>query len=105
MNEARFARNCLAMLQKDPGFYRNFGYYWWGVKRVLKEHYTQDNLYLLGDYEDREASERLATMPRQQMLLEAILEQQENVLYHMGRPRGSTPDGSPYTVFDQDAGF
>lgn len=105
INQELLARNCLALLQQDPAIYRSFGYYWWPIKRLLKRYYNRDNLYLLGDYEDKEAAEKLSTMPEYQVLLAALVTHQDNRLHHMDSPYGHDLYGNPYTVVDQDAGF
>ena len=50
------AASTLQLLQADPSRYRCFGVFWYLIKAVLKKYYTQDNLFLLGDYVDIEIS-------------------------------------------------
>ena len=47
----QIASNIRMMLDSDVRHYRNFGVYWYFVKAFLKKYYTQDNLHLLGDFE------------------------------------------------------
>lgn len=46
-------RNIVQMLQIQPEHYRNFGIFWWPLKRILREHgYGPEHVWYLGDYQD-----------------------------------------------------
>lgn len=106
VNPALMARNVLLLLQTDPRLYRNFGVYWWLVKHLLKQHYTRDNLYLLGDYIDREAAARIPHHADVREALQAAIDTYNiNAQYNMGRDEVMAPDGELVRMWDDDAGF
>ena len=99
-----FARSVRALLNEDPRRYRNFGVYWYLVKAVLKRFYDRQNLYLLGDYEDRAVIDRMpqhATLG--EALAAAIEEYQHNVSFNLGLARIEDADGETLTLHDPDA--
>jgi hypothetical protein len=99
------AANTLQLLQADPSRYRNFGVYWYLVKAVLKRYYTQDNLFLLGDYVDKTVTDRMpADQTLDEALEEAVREYQWNATYNLGRNTVTDPDGEEFILMDQDAG-
>lgn len=100
-----FARNVVQMLQTDPRIYRSFGIFWWPVKRILKHYYTQENLYLLGDYEDADVAARVPDVGLQEMLQLAIAEHQMLRTFDPGGNKALDPDGDEVMIFDQDAGM
>jgi len=99
----QLAASMLQLLQADPRRYKLFGVYWYFIKALMKRYYTQDNLYLLGDYVDKTVIER---MPQEQSLEEtldaAIAEYQHNFAYSLGRDP-TDADGEAFTLADQDA--
>ena len=94
------------MLQAEPRRYRDYGCFWWGIKRILKEHgYGPDQLYLLGSCTDLEAESHLPAEPDAALLAEAIREQQYRAAFEPYSPDCYYPDdGSPYHLVDDDAG-
>jgi hypothetical protein len=99
------AANTLQLLQADPSRYRNFGVYWYLIKAVLKKYYTQDNLFLLGDYVDKTVTDRLpAGQSLEEALNAAVVEYQHNATYNLGRATVTDPDGEEFIIMDQDAG-
>ncbi len=106
INPKAFAASTLALLQQDPRRYRNFGVHWYFVKALLKQFYTRDNLYLLGDYTDPAV---IAKMPPhetlQAALAAAIDEYRENASFNLGREQVTAPDGERFTLIDPDAGL
>lgn len=106
MDVKQFAASTLQLLQADPRNYRNFGVYWYLVKVVLKQFYTRDNLYMLGDYLDRGV---IARMPDHESLIEALEAAAEtyqfNATYAMGSNQVEDADGEFFTLLDPDAGY
>jgi len=94
------------LLQEEPRRYRDFGVYWWAVKRLLKEHgYGPDQLYLLGAYTDLEAEAHLPAETDAALLAEAIHEQQYRATFEPNSPDAYYHDsGEPYHLYDDDAG-
>lgn len=105
MDPKQFAESTLQLLQADPSKYVNFGMYWYLVKGVLKHFYTKDNLFLLGDYVDKNVTDR---MPQHASLAEALEaaaeEYQENAMFNMGSNVVRDADGEQFTLIDTDAG-
>jgi len=99
-----FAHSVLALLQKKPERYKTFGIWWWPVKAVMRHFYSQDNLYLLGKYEDRDGASRVPKLSLQETLARAIEEHRRNS--QEGNLDGHVvdEDGEPYAVYDEDAG-
>jgi hypothetical protein len=102
----QLAASTLQLLQADPRNYRNFSYYWFFVKALMKRYYTKDNLYMLGDYEDPAV---VAMMPDgedlQETLTEAVDMYRTNAAYGMGTSEFTDPDGETFTLHDEDAGY
>jgi hypothetical protein len=102
----QFAASTLQLLQADPRNYRNFSYYWFFVKALLKRYYTQDNLYMLGDYVDPSVN---AMVPEHESLSDALEAAAElygiNACYGMGTSDFTDPDGETFTLADFDAGY
>jgi hypothetical protein len=98
------AHNVVAILQKDPKFYRNFGIWWWHVKRELKRNgFTRDQLYHLGDFDDPSVHhyyEGLSTVERDH---EAYSHQYDHTFHKYNVNMCGTPDGEVYLIHDQDA--
>lgn len=106
MTPSTLAASVLALLQADPSRYRSFGPYWPLVKHVLKEHYTRDNLFLLGPHVDREAAAR---MPLAENLDDAMTAAIEFYNAHQAFGFGGnefTDDstGDTWMLVDPDAG-
>jgi hypothetical protein len=100
------SRNMLDVLQTDPRNYRNFGIYWWPVKRVLKRLYTRDNLYMLGDYEDEEVAAMVPVGLNLDDLMQAALEEYgRNATFNLNSAQVANTEGEPVTIFDEDAGI
>lgn len=100
----KLAFNILGILQKNPAEYRNFGAYWFFIKDFLKKFYTQDNLYLLGDYVDPSVVDRMPEHAGLQDALQAALaEYQENRMYRAGSNVLSDHHGESFTLIDEDA--
>lgn len=98
-------RTILALLQERPERYRCFGVYWWPVKALLKRYYTQDNLYLLGSYEDRDTAARVPRVGLQELIAMALEEYNQNARYNLGRATVVDTDGAPCTIYDEDVGL
>lgn len=97
-------RNVLQILQTDPANYKKFGIYWWPVKALLKQYYDQNNLYLLGDYEDPDTAVRVPDVGLKEILKLCFQEYQHNASYGRGSGRVEDPDGEIVIIFDEDAG-
>lgn len=105
INPATLAASVLQLLQQDPSRYRSFGPYWYTIKALLKQHYTRDNLSLLGDFVDPDVQ---AAQPRhksmQEVLAGAIGWYSAHQAYGLGRAEFETPDGEVVRLVDPDAG-
>lgn len=101
-----FAESTLQLLQQDPRRYRNFGVWWYLVKGVLKHFYTQDNLHLLGDYNDPGVIDRMPPVDSlQEALAAAVEEYRQNATFNLGRNELEAPDGEVFILADTDAGL
>lgn len=99
------AANILQLLQADPAKYVNFGMYWFLIKALLKQYYTADNLYLLGDYTDPSVNARVPAFPSVQDMLAAALEEySQNARLNLGSNQVQDADGDVFTLHDADAG-
>ena len=102
----KIAETFLRVLQADPVKYRNFGVYWWFVKKFMKRFYSKANLYMLGDYVDETQAAMVPTHDSlEETLQEAIGTWQHNAMFNLDRADVLTPDGEVVTIFDQDAGI
>lgn len=101
----KLAASTLQLLQDDPRRYRNYGVYWYLIKAILKHYYTQDNLYLLGDYRDDRVVEM---MPKhsdlQEALAAAIETYKTNASFNLNSSEVAAPDGGTFLLVDPDAG-
>lgn len=97
-------RNIVLVLQAEPRKYRCFGVWWWPVKRLLRERYGRDQLYLLGAYEDAGVAAHAPDLPPDELLPLALEEFNQNDRYNLGRNIVVAPDGEPCVIFDEDAG-
>lgn len=101
----KLAFSTLQLLQEDPRRYRYFGEYWFLIKRILKKHFTKENLYLLGDYEDPSVIERMPEHKNLQEALRAAIETyQQNATFSMGSAELVDSNGEKFTLYDEDAG-
>lgn len=98
-------RNILHVLQEQPAAYRRFGVYWWPIKAMLRSRYTQDNLYLLGEYVDEGQAETLGDLGLADTLTQALALFSTNSRLADDRPWAQTGEGEPVAVWDEDAGF
>lgn len=98
-------RNILMVLQREPVQYRNFGVWWWRVKRLLKKTYSAGNLFLLGGFEDPRAPELTpGDLSDADMLRQALETYTLNRRYLLGSNRVQDLEGQPYLIVDDDAG-
>ena len=96
----------MQQLQDNPQRYRCFGVYWWPIKALLKRAgYTQDNLYLLGSYQDPETAALVPHMGLQDTLRAAFAEYGQNLRYPHPDGMVEDPDGEMVRLWDEDAGF
>lgn len=99
-------RNVLQLLQTEPAAYKRFGIYWYPVKALLRRYYTQDNLYLLGNYEDADGASRVPKLPLAELLAAAFEEYSQNTALADGQPgKVFDAEGEPYSIYDEDAGL
>jgi hypothetical protein len=101
-------RSFVQILQQHPANYRAFGWLWWPVKAMLKAHYSQAELSLLGECSNTTCV-RVATKlyPKPDDLINAAVEQYQDRTQR-GQAQASDdhmPDGAPIRVTDPDAGF
>jgi len=91
-------------LQTEPAYYRNFGPYWWIVKRWLKRlGFTRANIPHLGAYADPLAATWYNDRPFLEAVAEAFEFQAERAQDCPGSPFCQTPEGEDYILEDQDA--
>ena len=106
IDQKTLAASILQLLQEDPSQYVSFGCYWPLVKALLKRHYTQDNLSLLGPHVDREAAARMPAHANLAEALEAAVEfHRDWMAYGMGSSTFVDPEtGDEWVLRDPDAG-
>ena len=98
------ARNIVAMCQKEPFFYRNFGVWWWHVKRELKRNgFDRDQLQSLGSFTDPSCERYYDGMTTTELDNMAYEQQFEHVFSERNNPISGAPDGESYLLLDQDA--
>jgi len=98
------AHNVVALLQKEPMAYRNFGLWWWHVKRELKRNgFDRDQLYHLGEFTDPSVESYYEGMATVELDNAAYRYQYAHAFHKYGVNMGHTPDGEPYLIHDQDA--
>jgi hypothetical protein len=103
MNKVQ-ATNTVALLQKVPFYYRNFGIWWWHVKSELKRNgFGQDQLVHLGPYTDPSVAPYYEGKTTAQLDHEAFSYQYAHAISQYNVNRAMTPDGEPYLIHDQDA--
>ena len=98
------AFNVVSLLQKDPFYYRNFGVWWWHVKRQLKRNgFDQPQLQHLGGFTDPSVEPYYTGRSVRDLDREAFSYQHEHAFSDYNSPNAMTPDGEIYLVQDQDA--
>jgi len=101
------ARNIVAILQRDPMYYRNFGIWWWHIKAELKRHgYGTDQLYLLGDYDDESWKDTYQGLSPEQRTKEALEHQAIHLFHKYNNNTSLLPTrsgGGVYVLYDGDA--
>jgi hypothetical protein len=101
--KAQQARNVVALLQKEPLYYRNFGIWWWHIKKALKlQGFTKDQLQHLGTYADPTADPYYEGKTAEQLENEAFLHQFNHTFASYNNNQSHTPDGEVYVVLDND---
>jgi len=98
-------RNVLQILQTQPAHYKRFGIYWWTVKRLLKQYYNQDNLYLLGQYVDESIVDHVPDNDVQTLLKIAFEEYTHNAAYGRDDKTVEDTEGEIVSIYDEDAGL
>jgi len=91
------ARNVMSLLSSHPWYYRNFGLWWFGIKRMLRAAG-----YDLGAYDDPAAAPYMADLTDEQIVAEAVEVQIEAAQTQRNSPHHMTPDGEPFTVWDEN---
>ena len=98
------AQNVVALLQKVPMYYRNFGIWWWHVKDELKRNgFDRDQLYHLGDFTDPSVRPYYEGMTRAELDAAAYRQQYAHTFHKYNVNQTHTPDGEVYLIHDQDA--
>lgn len=99
------ARNVVLLLQGEPLYYRNYGVWWWHVKRELKRlGFSRENLAHLGDFEDRACADHYYEgLSPAELDREAAEYQFSAAMVHRNEPMATAPDGEVYLLHDQDA--
>lgn len=98
------ARNVVAIIQREPLFYRNFGVYWWHVKRELKRlGYDQEQLACLGDYHDPLVDEVYKGLSSAELDNLAFETQYTAATLHRNRDLHFSMVLGPYVIRDGDA--
>jgi hypothetical protein len=95
------------MLQDNPAAYLGFGVYWWPVKRMLKEHFGTDVLYMLGPNDDAEVRNELEQYwSNDDELFEAACNHYAQAVTDASHLSGLSVriDGALYVVSDDDVG-
>ena len=104
MDVAAALRNVVQQLQEEPQRYRLFGVWWWPVKALLRRAgYGQDQLYMLGSYQDAETAALVPRAGLEDTLRAAFEEYRQNAAYPHPDGRAEAPDGELITIWDQDA--
>lgn len=100
------AASILGMLQADPSKYVSFGPYWPLIKALLKQRYTRDNLFLLGDHVDPEAAAHMPPHASLDEALEAAIEfHRGHMAYGIGQATFHDAEtGDAWILRDPDAG-
>ncbi len=100
------ARNIVALLQGEPLYYRNFGVWWWWVKAELRRlGYTRDQLYHLGDEDDRSIQHVYQGLSPEQRTVEAMIHQADHSFHKRNVDTSLLPPeagGGVYVLYDAD---
>ncbi len=98
------ANNIVILLQKVPMYYRNFGIWWWHVKRELKRlGYTHDQLAHLGPFTDPSVEHYFEGLDTTELDDLAYAHQWAHTYHKYNVNMTHTPDGEVYLIHDQDA--
>ena len=102
----QFYQNIVALLQKSPLSYRNFGVYWFELKKRLKaEGFTRRMLHILGEYTDPQLSDRFDGLGEEEFLQAAIEDQQHNARYRPFQRYQTDPEtDEDVAIYDEDMG-
>lgn len=106
--QASSISNIVQHLRQDPLYYRNFGPYWWHVKRRIKAAgHTEKVLPHLGDYEDtsEEVTSRCDGKTPEELDNLALKVCAENSLHRRNNPHHLDEYGESYLLFDPDVGM
>lgn len=102
------ATNIVHMLRSDPLYYRNFGPFWWHVKRQLKANgFTTLALASLGDFEDADEMVTEKYAGRTIDELDDLAYETAASAAAFSRDSADYVDdetGETYRVFDEDVG-
>lgn len=94
------ARNVALMLSDEPLYYRNFGVWWWWVKRELRRLGFEQ---FVGPFEDQGCAEHYYDgMGPDELDREAFAYQLSAATTHRNEPMATAPDGEVYLLHDQD---
>ncbi|MCU0912953.1 MAG: hypothetical protein MUC88_00145 [Planctomycetes bacterium] len=97
------AQNVVAILQKVPLYYRNFGIWWWHVKSELKRNgFGPDQLFHLGPFTDPSATPYYAGISPAELDRRAYSFQYAHAFSKYNSNMTSSPDGELYLIHDQD---
>jgi hypothetical protein len=97
------SRNVVAVLQRDPLYYRNFGVWWWHIKSELRRNgFDSAQLSGLGSFTDPSVVPIYAGMTRAELDNKAFSHQWDHTFHKMNSNASFAPDGEVYQVQDQD---
>ncbi len=103
------AVNIVQMLRAEPLYYRNFGPYWWHVKKQLKANgHTSAVLPHLGDFEDPDpvVAEKYDGFDDADLDIMAFEAAAENSMYRRNDPDHVDDEtGETYHLYDEDVGI
>lgn len=99
-------QNIVAVLQRNPLYYRHFGVYWFRLKQMLKDAgFGRQHLPILGDYTDESLLHRFDGMADDVFFREACKDQALNLRFnHMSSWQVDPEDGQSVHIFDEDLG-
>tara|TARA_R100000458_G_C8239583_1_gene219021 strand:- start:531 stop:848 length:318 start_codon:yes stop_codon:yes gene_type:complete len=94
----------VALLQREPMYYRNFGIFWWFIKRELKRlGFTKDNLPHLGDFEDPRCEQYYRGRSAKELEETALVFQVEHAQHKYNSDHSFIPyDNEVYIIKDED---
>ena len=93
----------IQVLQNDPLFYRNFGPWWWGIKKQLKDlGHTQAELQHLGDTDDETCHHLYVGLTPNQVYRSGLKHQSNATALHYNSKHTQFDDGEPYYIHDND---